>query len=100
MQIGDLIKKQQFNRLKKNSVRHHQAKRQGQKSRGSKLSQRRQKLNLSLAQLSMLTGINQITLKRWETNGMNPDDKISLIRKYAKVMHLNLQKLVTDIVNQ
>ena len=100
MEIADLIKKQQLQKIKKDSLKHHHVKKQVKKSKGSNLRDRRQHLNLSLAQISMLTGIDQITLKRWETNGMTPDDKISQIRKYAKVMHLDLQTLVATILNQ
>ncbi|XIF19990.1 MAG: XRE family transcriptional regulator [Acetilactobacillus jinshanensis] len=98
LEIADLIKKQQLKKLKSDSAKNHHAKKVNDQKKGGTLADRRKQLHLSIPQISMMTGIDQITLKRWETNGMTPDDSISAIHKYAKVMHLDLQKLVSKIL--
>ena len=99
MEIANLLKKQQLKKIEEESLNHRRMKRRGDQRVKSGLKKRRLNLHLSIQQISAVTGINQITLKRWETNGMTPDDKISQIRKYAKVMHLDLSRLVQSILN-
>lgn len=99
MQLGDFLKKQQLQKIgqmrnKKTKINNSTSK---SSSNQSKLCKRRKKLNISIPELSTLTGINQATLTRWETNGISPNDNISQINKYAKILHLNLQKLVQNI---
>lgn len=99
MEIGDLLKKQQLKQLAQKSRQQKVQQRGRIKQTRTKLKQKRLDAGLSLAQLSFETGINQVTLSRWETKGMTPDDKISQIRKYAQVLNLNLNKLVQSILN-
>lgn len=100
LEIANMIKKQQLKKIKNDSVKNHHTKKINNQKKGGTLADRRKQLHMSIPQISMMTGIDQITLKRWETNGMTPDDSISDIHKYAKVMHLDLQKLVSNILNQ
>ena len=98
LEIKDAINQAKLKKIKANSIEHYQSKNHQKQQKGSFLKQRRVHLRLSLSQLSQLTQIDQVTLQRWETHGMTPDDKISQIRKYAKIMHLNLSSLVNQIV--
>lgn len=98
LEIEDLLKKQQLKKLKQDSDKNSKAKYASDQKEATGLAARRKQLNMSIPQISLLTGIDQITLKRWETNGMTPDDNVTLIQKYAKVMHLDFQKLISKIV--
>lgn len=99
MEIADLLKKQQLKKIEKESSHNRHMKRKVDRKIESGLKKRRLSLHLTIPQISAVTGINQVTLKRWETSGMTPNDKIAQIHKYAKVMHLNLAKLVQSILN-
>ncbi|URL60905.1 helix-turn-helix transcriptional regulator [uncultured bacterium] len=94
MKFSDLLNKNTVNNMKNKSVKH--AKHQAKHAQGarSKLADRRMANMWTLYEAAKECGVTQGVIHRWETTGTTPNDTMYSIKKYAKVLKMNIDDLL------
>ncbi|XIF19798.1 MAG: XRE family transcriptional regulator [Acetilactobacillus jinshanensis] len=94
MKFSDLLNKNAVNNMKNKTVKH--AKHQAKHAQGtrSKLAERRMGNMWTLDGAAKECGVTQGVVHRWETTGMTPNDTMYSIKKYAKVLNMNVNDLL------
>ena len=94
MKFSDLLNQNTVNQMKHQSTKHAKINQSQQETKRSKLAERRINNMLTIGEASRLCGVSKGIIHRWETTGMTPNDTMITIKRYAKLLHMNLKDLL------
>lgn len=94
MKFSDLLNQNTVKQMKNKSSHHAKVSSQQQRSHRSKLADLRMKNMLTIGEAAQLCGVSKGVIHRWETTGTTPNDTMITIKRYAKLLHINLADLL------
>ncbi len=94
MKFSDLLNQNTVKQMKHRSNHHAKVNSSHQRSVRNQLAQRRIQHMLTIGEAAKLCGVSKGIIRRWETTGITPNDKMITIKRYAKLLQMNLDQLL------
>ena len=95
MKFSDLLNNQNtVSQMKHKSTKHAKVSAKHQRGARSKLANLRMQNMLTISEAAKLCGVTTGVIRRWETTGMTPNDTMITVKRYAKLLRINVHDLL------